>query len=173
MRSESHLKRAQRKHSRLRCGCNLILNAALMKILLSLLLLVGVVTTGCLSPGRKLNPAAVSQIQEGKTTRAEIEKMFGPPVSVFKSSEQKTLTLHKRQQNRHNPDWRGPVTSHAGAIVLFGLSVLYDANQTVEKFHFSQSITPVQRDHEGVFPVGRPPNRTFQKLSKESLLEAN
>lgn len=54
-----------------------------------------VVVAGCVAPmaqGRKFDDSYVAQIQKGKTTKAEIRKNFGEPVSVSRTSEVETWT---------------------------------------------------------------------------------
>lgn len=137
-----------------------------MKLSFSLLILALVATTGCHSPGHKLEPELISQIKEGTTTRVQVESIFGAPKRVFTGATQKTLTLHKYQVNRPNPGWRGAAEGNAGSILLRSLTALYDSNQVVEKLSYHESSTVVRRTRDGIV-IGWPPdNADFTKIIK-------
>ncbi len=108
----------------------------------------------------------MNQIQEGTTTRAEVEKTFGPPRRVARGANQKTLTLHSYHIDRHNPGWVGVAEGIAGSIVLRNLTVLYDTNQVAEKFLFDQSSTTVRRYKGGLYFGWSPANVDFSKIIK-------
>lgn len=59
--------------------------------LLSVLACIGLLASGCMnvSQGTKIDPTKVSQIQKGTTTRAELEKLFGPVESTTTTAEGK------------------------------------------------------------------------------------
>lgn len=137
-----------------------------MKFVLRFLLVLFLAVTGCRTPAQKLEPSFIGQIQEGTTTRAELEQIFGKPKRVFRGANQKTLTLHKYQINRPNPGWRGFAEREAGSIVLRGLTVLYGTNQVVQKFLFDQSSTIVHRDGDGIVIGWSPAKADFTKIVK-------
>jgi hypothetical protein len=159
-------KRRHFKPITLSWNVNPVNESALMKYVLRVLLVLFLAATGCRTPAQKLEPSFISQIQEGTTTRAELEQIFGQPKRVFKGSNQKTLTLHKYQINRHNPGWRGFAEQEAGSIVLRGLTVLYGTNQVVEKYLFDQSSTIVHRDGDGIVIGWSPAKADFTKIVK-------
>ncbi len=135
-----------------------------MKFVFSLLLFALLATTGCRSPGHKLEPGLISQIKEGTTTRVEVEQTFGERKHVMTGANHKTLTLHKYRIDHHNPGWRGVAEGNAGFIELRGLTVLYDTNATVEKVLFHQSNTTVRRDRDGILIGWSPANADLDKI---------
>lgn len=57
-----------------------------MKWILALTVVMGL--SGCATNyGQPLDPQVMTQVVEGKTTRAELLEKFGPPMSVTKDSE--------------------------------------------------------------------------------------
>lgn len=145
---------------------NLLTNPAFMKLTSSLLAVILLVAAGCHSPGRKLDPILMSQIQEGTTTRAEVESIFGAPKCVLTGANQKTLTRHNYQVNRPNPGWRGVAEGNAGSILLRSLTALYGSNQVVEKLLFNESSTVVRRTRDGILIGWSPDNVDFTKIIK-------
>lgn len=96
--------------------------------------------TGCETPGQSLAKAAVDQIRDGTTTRGEIEKIFGQPKQMTRSPQGKTLYYYER--------FYGPSQSSmafADEAHLMVLTVLFGANDLVEKHHYSHTKPDVNR----------------------------
>lgn len=84
-----------------------------------------VAVAGCASNGTKIDPAAVSKIVIGKTTKTEMLQVFGPPLSQGYGSEGKSTMV-----------W---FYVHVGpfgtGMIQQNLSVLFDQQDRVERFN--------------------------------------
>jgi hypothetical protein len=79
----------------------------------------------CMTVGRDFSPESVSEIEIGKTTQADIEKMFGPPWRTGIEDGQRTWTYGKYKY------------SLAGKTSTRDLVVRFDKNDVVSSYTFS------------------------------------
>lgn len=102
----------------------------------SLLLLASLMVAGCESPGRSLSKSAIQQIRDSQTTRTEVDKIFGEPKQMTRSSQGRTLYFYER--------YYGPSGSFSSSAPfqeshLLTLSVLFNPNDVVEKHLYSHT----------------------------------
>lgn len=118
-----------------------------MKLLMPIalaLLTIGLLA-GCETPGQALKKSEVEKIQDGQTTKAEVEKIFGEPMQMTKSPEGRTLYHYQRF---YGPDvesgagFGGPRRDESNLLIL---SVLFNAAGVVEKHLYSHTRPNVDR----------------------------
>src|SRR5262245_284605 len=83
---------------------------------------------GCSSPAKRLEPPVVSQIREGVTTRADIERLFGKPRNPITGSNRRNLVVYEYGRLKPNPEPTSPsvLPTPIGTVWLRTLTVLYD-----------------------------------------------
>src|SRR5689334_10902044 len=95
---------------------------------------------GCSSPAKRLEPSVVGQIQEGVTTRADIERQFGKPDNAIIGSNRRTLVVYEygRVKPSAEPTTLSILPTPIGTVCLRTLTVLYDDADRVEKTVFHE-----------------------------------
>ena len=121
---------------------NFALQNALCQVLT--LVVLGLVA-GCESPGRSLAKSAVDQIQDGQTTRIQVDEIFGEPKQMTKSPAGKTLYYFERFYGPSESGSFGAATPFADESDLLILTVLFDSSDVVEKHLFSHTKPDVSR----------------------------
>ena len=111
------------------------------------------VVTGCMSPARRLDSAVLNQIREGVTTRDEVEKILGMPLTAIDGSNRKTLARYEYGRLRRNAEVPTPgiLPTQAGTLLLRTVNILYDNRGKVEKRTFYESTTPYQRQMSSIW----------------------
>lgn len=108
---------------------------------------------GCASSSTALDDELIARIQDGRTTRAEVVKLFGPPKGENLGSNGKRVAVYhfKTAAVPRNPPVRQSVSSPPasfplsakGSLRLRTLSVLYQPNGQVERHHLYEASTAV------------------------------
>lgn len=94
------------------------------KIMLATVVALMMCVAGCASSGREMAPDQLARIQPGKTTKAQMIAMFGPPLSHGYDSSGKMMML-----------WHYAYVGPFGAGMRQQiLSVLIDEKDLVEKY---------------------------------------
>lgn len=119
----------------------------LMKRSITLLLLLVLAVTGCMSTACRLDPVVLKEIKQGVTTRTEVEKTLGKPLSEMNGSNHKTVVSYDYTRLRPSSQVPSPgiLPSYAGTLLIRSVGILYDKNQTVEKVTFHEATTSFHR----------------------------
>jgi len=104
------------------------------------LVLCAAALAGCVTAGREIKPAQVEQIQQGRTTRAEVEELLGPPQRED-DSEGKHSLIYSCTKTSPQPQDILPILA-----ILFGavdvktdtLTISLDQNDVVQDFERNQ-----------------------------------
>ncbi len=111
----------------------------MQKLVVFLVLILAV--TGCVSPAGKLDQSVVAQIQDGVSTRPEVERLFGQPRITDIGSNGKQVAVYRFFREYEKEDMLTP-----GRVKRFYhlrmLSVLYGKDGRVELHHLYESNTP-------------------------------
>lgn len=107
------------------------------------LLLVGCAST---SSGTKMSSVDIGKIEKGKTTRAEVERLFGPPMqTVMTGNDQRMMvyTYHSTTAQA-KPETAIPIVGifiggARGRSEIQTLYVRLDKNNVVEDYEFNNS----------------------------------
>jgi hypothetical protein len=109
------------------------------------------VLPGCAFYGKRLEVGTIKKIVPGKTTRAEVERLLGPPRAVI-ATNNVLLTRHffheiepSRDASSHVRRW------HPGDLLLRTLTVRYGPNDIVERKLHDESVTPIYRTNAWYF----------------------
>jgi outer membrane protein assembly factor BamE (lipoprotein component of BamABCDE complex) len=100
-----------------------------------LLLPLWVWLTGCATPARRLDTDVLQHVREGESSRAEVEKLLGRPLSLVTGPTGRTLAVYEFA-NFGNQGFTGPRQLNSRRF-----SLLYDPNFVVEKKLLSASAT--------------------------------
>jgi hypothetical protein len=106
---------------------------------------------GCAFYGKRLEVGTVSKVVPGRTTRAEVERLLGPPKAVTETHGL-LLTRHffhgiepSRDASIYVRRW------HPGNLLLRTLTVNYGTDNIVERKLHDESVTPVYRTNAWYF----------------------
>ena len=87
--------------------------------------------TGCISLSKELKPAIVERIEDGVTSRTQVEQIFGKPRAAIRGSNRKTLVFYDYTAE----SW--------GSYLLHRrLTILYNYADLVSKHLLSESKIP-------------------------------
>lgn len=128
---------------------------------------------GCASSSTALDDDLVAEIHDGRTTRADVEKLFGPPKGENLGSNGKRVAVYhfktaavpRRAPARKSA--AGPPTifpfADKGSLRLRTLSVLYRSDGQVERHHLYEASTAVTASpqHSEVGTSVRPEKLSF------------
>lgn len=127
----------------------LIRFAVLFVIAFALTVITGCTTTS--SVGQKVSAEKATEIQKGKTTRAEIEHMFGPPMTASILGDGRRLLIYVHAENttkRSGLAFVPVVGMFAGRgsaeVGQQTMQVIVDQNNIVQDFELSEYKTGVQ-----------------------------
>jgi hypothetical protein len=84
-----------------------------------LLLLAGLVCSGCASTGKDFDDTKAANIKTGTTTRAEIEQWFGAPTSRTPLSNTANGAVLRYQYTHGKASWGGASSSGKSLVVDF------------------------------------------------------
>jgi len=112
---------------------------------------------GCTSPSRRLDPQVVAQIQESISTRADVDKLLGHPLSLVTAANGRTLAIYEVAALKTR-GLLGPTQLHARR-----LSLLYDSRFVVERKLLSESATRYRQGWQ---------DRLGQPLPRDQIIQA-
>jgi len=127
-----------------------------MKKLVPAIAAIACFAAGCLSSAQRLDPSVVRQVQEGRTSRVEVEQKFGKPAAALMGSNRKTLVKYQYElvvPSGHDT-WTDDSPTRLGDIWSRTLSLLYDEHGTVERFLWYETKGSVKRN-VGTASMGR------------------
>jgi outer membrane protein assembly factor BamE (lipoprotein component of BamABCDE complex) len=129
---------------------------SVMKWFLNCVFVLALLSSGCMSPARRLDAEQVQDIKSGVTTRREVEKKLGKPPGEINGSNQKTLVTYDytRVKPSAQVETPGIMPSYAGSLLIRTVSILYDQKQKVERLTYYETTTPFHRQLSKVW-VGR------------------
>ncbi len=85
--------------------------------------------------GRAIEQGNVTQIQKGVTTRAEVERMFGPPLSATMRADGGRMLIYNHTEASGNfAPFVGAINQQTARQML---QVLVDTNNVVQDYEFS------------------------------------
>jgi outer membrane protein assembly factor BamE (lipoprotein component of BamABCDE complex) len=109
--------------------------------------LVAALFAGCASVGTEMNLAQVSQIKKGVTTRAQVEQLFGKPMSVSLMPDGKVMALWFYTKASSNAENFIPVVNLVQTKIdtqTQTLQVYFDASGVVENFTTNEASSAVK-----------------------------
>lgn len=101
---------------------------------------------GCASVGHEMDMAQVQQIQKGVTTRADIERLFGKPMSSTGSSDGTSMAMWLYSSASSNARNFIPIVNLVSTKIdtkSQTLNVQFDAKNLVTNYSFSEGGTPI------------------------------
>ena len=96
-----------------------------------------ILLAGCSSVGNKIDMTQVTNIKKGVTTRAEMERMFGAPMTVSLMPDGRTMAMWFYSKASNNAQNFIPVVNLVQTKIdtqSQSLQVFFDANGVVESF---------------------------------------
>lgn len=111
-----------------------------------LLVLCATLLTGCYTRARRLEVSAVSAVQVGTTTTAEVEKQFGRPNETIVGSNGKTVARYFfRELHLSKHVGRKERRDHPGDILFRTLTLLSGPGPVIRQKVHDESHTPIVR----------------------------
>lgn len=108
--------------------------------------IISFVLIGCATVGQKIDQNKLSQIQEGTTTKQEVEILLGKPYMVSLTSDGKTTMMYQYTKVANRASNFIPVAGLlTGGMDMSQeiLQVLIGEDGKVEKYIFNSSDTPI------------------------------
>ena len=120
----------------------------------TLILFLAIGVAGCMTSAQRLNPEVVDRLQPGMR-RGEVEKILGKPFGEANSSTSKTLVNYDYVRLNSNPrvQPQSVLPNEVGTVMIRAVSILYSKDERVEKFTFSETSRPFQKQMN-TFSVG-------------------
>lgn len=128
------------------------------------LLLLAVLSAGCIFSARRLEVSSVNRIVPGRTTQADVERAFGRPHEMITAAGGLVVARYFFDEIRETRDAsRHARREHPGDILFRTLTLGYGTNKIVERKLHDESLTPVYRTNAWYFagPLLHPETISF------------